>query len=111
VNLNAYVRAMTERQLQTQVIDMARFHGFERIYHTHDSRRSEAGFPDLVMVSTRQARVLYRELKRHGGRVSPEQKQWIDALRAAGADACVWTPTHLYSGEIEASLRPERKAA
>lgn len=109
--LSAYARAMTEAQLQRQVIDMARFHGFSLVYHTHDSRRSNPGFPDLVMVSRRQRRVLYRELKRHGGRVTPEQQAWIDALAEAGQDACIWRPGDLYAGRVEASLRPAREAA
>jgi hypothetical protein len=106
--LQVHARVMTEAQLQRQVIDMARFHGFNFAYHTFDARRSAAGFPDLVLVSTRQERVLFRELKRYNGRVTPDQHKWIEALRTAGQDACIWTPTHLFNGEIEASLRPVR---
>jgi hypothetical protein len=103
--LETHARTMTEAQLQRQVIDMARFHGFTLWYHTHRSDRSPAGFPDLVLVSRRQKRILYRELKRKGGRVTPAQQAWIDGLRDVGQDACIWTPVHLFNGEIEASLR------
>jgi len=67
-------------------------------YHTHDSRRSERGFPDLVIVGAE--RVIYRELKSARGRVRPEQRAWLDALTAAGQDADVWRPGDLYSGRI-----------
>jgi len=64
------------------------------VYHTHDSRRSQPGFPDLVLV---RDRVLYRELKAATGRVSAEQQVWLDRLERAGADAAVWRP-----GDIDA---------
>ena len=59
-------------------------------YHTGDSRKSNAGFPDLVMV---RERVVYAELKKQSGKVSPEQQVWIDALRAAGEEVYVWRPS------------------
>src|SRR5688572_19177552 len=39
----------TERAFQAQVVKYARLMGWTA-YHTHDSRRSQAGFPDLVLV-------------------------------------------------------------
>jgi hypothetical protein len=107
--LQLQARAMTEAQLQTQVLAMARFHGFTLTYHTYDSRRSDAGFPDLVMVNPRQKRVLFRELKREKGSITSKQQTWIDTLTAAGQDAAIWKPSHLFSGEIEASLRGPRQ--
>lgn len=103
--LDIRIREMSEQQLQTQVMGMARFHGFTLAYHTWNSQRSTAGFPDLILVSTRQQRVLFRELKREKGRVTPDQQTWIDALTAAGQDAAIWRPSHLFSGAIEASLK------
>lgn len=72
------------------VIAYARTLGY-RVYHTHDSRRSAPGFPDLVIVG--HGRVLFRELKREGGRLQPEQRDWLDALTAAGGDARAWFPS------------------
>lgn len=63
------------------------------IYHTHDSRRSEPGFPDLVIVGP--GGVLWRELKTERGRLTVPQKAWLARLRAAGQDAEVWRPTAL----------------
>jgi hypothetical protein len=53
------------------------------VYHTRDSRGSTAGFPDICAVHPGPpARLAFFELKTEGGRVAPEQQQWIDALGA-----------------------------
>jgi hypothetical protein len=92
--------AMTEAALLERVRRTARELGY-LTYHTHDSRRSEPGFPDLVLVGQR---VIYAELKRTLGRVSPEQKKWLAALAAAGAETHVWRPVDLLDGTITAVL-------
>lgn len=97
--------AMREAVLQMRVEQHARTLGW-LAYHTHDSRRSAAGFPDLVLVHDRQARVLYRELKTARGRVSPDQQRWLTALAAAGQDAAVWRPADLISGRVLDELTP-----
>lgn len=81
-------RALPERHLQERIRHLARNCGW-LCYHTHDSRRSEPGFPDLVLV---RERIIYAELKAEKGRIRPEQQHWIDRLRAAGADVRVWRP-------------------
>lgn len=72
----------TERQLQDTLWTCAKRCGWDA-YHTHDSRRSEPGFPDLVCV--KQGRILFLEIKKQRGRVSPEQRRWIDALAVIGS--------------------------
>lgn len=96
---------ISEREFQGIIQQVALLHGFELGYHTHDSRRSEPGFPDLVLVSSRHGRILFRELKTDKGRVSPDQRKWIDGLTAAGADAGVWRPEDLRSGRVTQELR------
>lgn len=91
--------AMTEAVLQTRVIAHARATGW-LAYHTHDSRRSQPGFPDLVLVSERRGRVLFRELKTERGRLSEPQREWLRALAAAGQDAAVWRPTDLFADRV-----------
>lgn len=99
---------MLEKPFQDGVLKLAKFNGFGLAYHTHDSRRSAPGFPDLVLVNTRTGRVLWRELKTNKGRVSPDQQAWLDGLTAVGMDACVWRPNDLDSGRILAELRGQR---
>lgn len=94
-------REMTEAQLQTLVLQAARTQGV-LAYHTHDSRRSQPGFPDLVLVG--RAGVLYRELKTEKGKLSDDQEHWLASLVAAGEDACTWRP-HDWPTRIMSELR------
>lgn len=80
---------MSEREWQAQVVDAARLLGW-RVYHTHDSRRSEPGWPDLALV---RDRLVMAELKTENGRVSEAQSDWLDALRAAGVETYLWRPS------------------
>ena len=89
---------MTEKQFQSHVIRYAKKRGWQ-IYHTYDSRRSEPGFPDLVLV---RHKVLYRELKTDRGKLTEPQKAWGNSLTTAGADYAVWRPKELQ--EIFVSL-------
>jgi hypothetical protein len=83
---------MTESEFQSQVRELCRWLGL-LAYHTHDSQRSDPGFPDLVIVGARG--VLFRELKTEVGKTSPMQDHWIACLNAAGQDAAVWRPHQL----------------
>lgn len=85
---------ISEKDFMGQVIDLARMTGW-RVYHTYDSRRSEAGFPDLVLVHPRRERVIFAELKSATGQLSVPQKAWLAALDEAGADVRVWRPDDL----------------
>lgn len=80
----------SEKGFLAAVVRLARLCGW-LVYHTHDSRRSQAGFPDLVLC--KPPRVIYAELKSERGRVRPEQQQWLERLRACGADARLWRPS------------------
>ena len=83
---------LAEKDFQAQVMELAQWADW-LTYHTHDSRRSPAGFPDCVFV--RGDRLVFAELKREkGGRVSPAQRAWIDALEATGqAEVYLWRPS------------------
>lgn len=95
----------TESEFQSNVVRVAKSLGFGLVYHTHDSRRSAAGFPDLVLVHPARGRVLFVELKAQHGRVSAEQEQWINGLRTAGLFAEVWRPSDYVGGRIMDILR------
>ena len=97
--------AMTEDAFLAQVRRLATDMGW-MTYHTHDSRRSESGFPDLVLISPAQGRILFRELKKMKGRVSPDQKRFLEALNAVGQDAAVWRPDDLLEERILNELMP-----
>lgn len=84
-------KRMREKDFQSQIISLAQQLGW-LCYHTYDSRRSEPGFPDLVLV---KHQVLYRELKIQNGKLTPAQKVWADRLRVAGADYAVWRPENI----------------
>lgn len=100
-------KLMTETQLQDVIIASATAQGF-LVYHTYDSRRSVAGYPDLHLVHGKKRIVLFRELKSTKGRVTPDQNKWLAALTAAGADAGVWRPIDWFDGSIEKQLRGEK---
>jgi hypothetical protein len=79
----------TEAGFLAAVRALAKLKGY-RTYHTHDSRRSEAGFPDLVLV--KRPRVIFAELKRDGKKPTAIQQTWLDDLTACGQEAYFWTP-------------------
>lgn len=80
---------VSEKEFQARVIAEAESKGW-LCYHTHDSRRSQPGFTDLVLV---RDRVIFAELKTESGALSKAQKEWRDALLRAGADWFCWRPS------------------
>lgn len=100
-------KEMSERSLQDAVIALADRLGF-MVYHTYDSRRSTAGYPDLHLVHPGRGVHLMRELKKQSGRVTAAQQDWLTALAAAGVDVGVWRPLDFYDKTIERTLRGER---
>lgn len=85
------------------VIKLAKAHGWYR-YHTHDARRSEAGFPDEMLL--RPPRLVVAELKKDG-RIQPTAAQTLvlDLFASYGApvETYLWRPEHEL--EIEQILR------
>jgi len=95
--------AMTEGELQGLVTAMCRTFGLY-CYHTHDSRHSAAGFPDLVILGGRAA--LFRELKRDDPRakLSLSQTHVIALMRNAGLNVGVWRPVDWVEQRIHDEL-------
>lgn len=52
------------------------------------------GFPDLVL-SHRKHGTLFTELKAEKGRLSPEQKIWLEVLSESGCEVHVWRPSDM----------------
>ena len=94
---------MTEKALQKTICAMARAAGW-KVFHVTDSRGSPAGWPDLVLAHRARGRLLFRELKTDTGRVSKAQREWLEDLRAGGADADIWLERDLRSGRVEREL-------
>ena len=100
-----------EARLQSHVEGLARDLGW-RVYHAPDNRpgrtgrvqRIVPGWPDLVAVHARQKRIVYAELKATKGRVTPEQREWLDDLALAGAETHVWRPIDYLNGAVRAVL-------
>lgn len=92
---------MTEAQLQRAVLELA---GWLRLraYHTHDSRRSQRGFPDIVCVGPHG--LIWAELKSASGTLTDDQWSWQYALLTAGQRAYVWRPCD-WPEPIETQLR------
>jgi hypothetical protein len=94
---------MTESQFQATVIDMAQRGGW-LVAHFRPAQNARGdwrtpvagdgkGFPDLVLVHHGRGLLLFRELKTQTGRLSGEQVDWLNALRAAGQNVKVWRPS------------------
>ena len=73
-------------------------------YHTHDSRRSPEGFPDVVAIQADH--LIIRELKTMKGKPTPGQIRWLYALAGVRrVSSGIWRPDAWRSGEIENVLR------
>lgn len=89
---NHLKRALSESEFQQQVTDLADVLHL-KWYHTHDSRRSPSGFPDLVVAGA--GGLAFIELKSAKGKVSKEQREWIDALALVHDHVYVCYPSDL----------------
>ena len=95
---------VNETDFSTQIVDLFKLFGY-KYYHTHDSRRSVAGFPDYVAV--KGSRVLFIELKKEKGTLSPEQVVWGEILsKCPGVEYYIWRPSQ--ADEVEAILKGEK---
>ncbi|MEU9778702.1 VRR-NUC domain-containing protein [Streptomyces sp. NPDC047968] len=96
---------MTEEQFRRRVRQLAALRGWTLAYHTHNSRRSDAGWPDEVYGHPGAGRTLFVELKTNTGRIRPAQRDWLKHLAQCGLEATLWRPRDL--GLIVATLAPK----
>jgi hypothetical protein len=78
--------AVYEADLQYVIRQAANLHKWH-CYHTYDSRRSEPGFPDLVIAGYGQ--LIIWELKRQSEKPTEAQQEWLDTLAAVTAHPVV----------------------
>lgn len=83
--------AKTEKAFQAEVIQRAKRYGWKH-YHTTISKRSAAGFPDLILI--RPPRLIAAELKVGTNRLTADQETWLELFRGVpGLEVHVWRPT------------------
>lgn len=90
-----------EEEFAAQVLELARLCGW-RSAHFRPARTAKGwrtavqgdgkGFPDLVLIHEVRGALVAAELKVGNNRASPEQKAWLRAFRAIGAQTFVWWP-------------------
>lgn len=105
-NSAGYQATMTERELQWSIIEAANMSGWWLVYHTLDSRGSQEGFPDIVLVGKPDGpmagRLYHFELKPEKRKPTKAQDLWIRALQRVASSspirdigAAVIRPRHL----------------
>lgn len=77
---------MTEKALQAAFVAAVKSSPGAMCYHTYDSRRSEEGFPDLLVLMLRPPGVWFLELKTEAGQLSGPQKAWARTIAAVGGN-------------------------
>lgn len=104
-------KLVSEADWQITVIDMAHTFGW-LVHHSRPAYnrsgkmstpiQGDAGLPDLILV--RPPRIIFAELKRVTGRVSPTQQRWLDSLvPCPGVEVYLWTPAD--ADQVEELLR------
>jgi hypothetical protein len=96
---------LLESEFQTQVIDLARLHGWI-VAHFRPGLNARgkwqtavqgdgAGFPDLVMIRVLgdRAEIIVAELKVSRNKPSDAQTKWIEAFRLTGIPTFCWWPS------------------
>lgn len=92
---------------EDRVLKAVRHHALTNgylFYHTHDSRGSDKGLPDVI--ATNGTRILFAELKSSTGKLTPEQNVWLKMLENTGlVDVRIWRPVDIHE-EIPAYFGP-----
>ena len=80
-----------EAAFQAQIVKLAELTGW-KVYHTHDSRRSQEGFPGPDP-RIRRARMIAAELKTRDETTTPEQRAWLEAFaHFVSVQSVLWRP-------------------
>lgn len=94
----AIISSISEADFQRQVIELALWMGW-KVHHTRPAQyqsgrwatpiQGQPGFPDLVLA--RGGVVIFAELKSAKGRLSEDQRSWVNTL----PNAYVWRPSDI----------------
>ena len=79
---------ISEVNFQSQIVKLAKLRGW-KVYHTYDSRKSQEGFPDLILI--RDERIIAAELKTRKKTTTTEQREWLNAFVDV-AETVLWRP-------------------
>jgi hypothetical protein len=96
---------MSEAALQRAVEECAGVLGWH-CFHVINSHRTVTarGYPDLTLA--RGGRVIFAELKTGRRGLTPEQEEWLSALRRCpGVEVYEWREEDWLSGRVEEVLR------
>ena len=96
---------ITEKELQEDVIELAKLLGWKGIYHTWRSDRSEPGYPDLTMFHPERKRIIWVECKREHGKTTPSQVAYGELIKASGGEYYRWYPHDWLDDTIERILK------
>lgn len=103
--VDVVLKATTEANFQRVIVEIAEANGWW-VYHVYDSRRSNPGFPDLLLL--RGATMLLLECKSEKGKASPEQEAVIQRLKQVKyVEADIVRPRH--ADQIAAVLRSAKR--
>lgn len=86
----------SEADFETWLLDLAKLRGW-MAYHTHDSRRSNEGFPDWVL--WKPGRLIFAELKDNKRQPTPEQRLCLGGLQTlpdvpgSPVEVYLWRPS------------------
>jgi len=97
--------SISEKDWQQSVVELAGYYRWG-YYHTYDSRRSNPGWPDLVLV--RPPEIVYVELKTDKGRLTAHQRAWLAVLEDCGQEVHVWRPRDLEVVHERLKRSPQR---
>lgn len=102
----SYAESMTEDEFTRWFLELCQLTGWSYRYHTHDSRKSDKGWPDWVLGRPSTGEIMFVELKGWRGRATRDQKKWLGFLESVGLETHLWYPAD--RDVIEARLRRPR---
>ena len=83
---------LSEKDFQAQIVELAEKIGWRK-YHTYDSRRSDPGFPDLVLALVPRLIFVECKLDKASSKLTQNQRDWLEILKLCGQEVYVWRPS------------------